>query len=52
MTHQPAPTRSEVCCLYDALQQGYAGVVLSDEVAGDIPVESCRSAALFKHESF
>jgi pyruvate kinase len=53
MTHQPAPTRSEVCCLYDALQQGYAGVVLSDEVAvGQYPVESCRSAALFKHESF
>lgn len=53
MTRQPTPTRSEVCCLYDALQQGYAGVVLSDEAAvGDYPVESCRAAALFEDEAF
>lgn len=53
MTRQPASTRSEICCLYDALQQGYAGVVLSDEVAvGDYPVASCRAAALFADEAF
>lgn len=53
MTSQPAPTRSEVCCLYDALAQGYAGFVLSDETAvGRYPVESCRVAALFEDETF
>jgi pyruvate kinase len=31
LTAQPTPTRSEVCHLYDALQAGYGGVVLSDE---------------------
>ncbi len=49
MTGQPTPTRSEVCYLYDALTRGYRGIVLSDETAiGLYPVESCRSAALFK----
>ncbi len=49
MTAQPAPTRSEVCYLHDALARGYRGVVLSDETAiGRYPVESCQAAALFK----
>jgi pyruvate kinase len=49
MTEHPTPTRSEVCHLYDVLQQGYTGVVLSDETAiGRYPVESCQAAALFK----
>lgn len=49
MTRQPTPTRSEVCYLYDTLQHGYAGVVLSDETAvGKYPLESIRTAALFK----
>lgn len=52
MSTQPVPTRSEVCYLYDALQQGYQGFVLSDETAiGRYPVESCRVAALFKATS-
>ncbi|RPI96696.1 MAG: hypothetical protein EHM39_10605, partial [Chloroflexi bacterium] len=49
MTGQPAPTRSEVCYLYEALTKGYHGLVLSDETAiGRYPVESCQVAALFK----
>lgn len=49
MTAHPAPTRSEVCYLYDALRQGYRGVVLSDEAAiGRYPIESCQTAALFR----
>lgn len=49
LVDHPAPTRSEVCALYDALAGGYAGVILSDETAiGRHPVESCRAAALFK----
>ena len=49
MVEHPTPTRSEVCYLYDLLQQGYYGVVLSDETAiGRYPVESCRTAALFQ----
>lgn len=49
MTTQLTPTRSEVCHLYDALCQGYQGVVLSDETAvGRYPIESCQVAALFK----
>ena len=52
MTTHPAPTRSEVCYLRDALAQGYRGFVLSDEVAiGQYPVESCRTAAMFRGES-
>lgn len=51
MTVSETPTRSEVCCMYDALKQGYAGFVLSDETAvGRNPVESCRAAALFRGE--
>ncbi len=50
MTGHAAPTRSEVCYLYDALQAGYQGFVLSDETAiGGYPVESCRAAAMFKY---
>jgi pyruvate kinase len=49
LTHHPIPTRSEVCHLYDSLQAGYAGLVLSDETAiGDDPVAACRAAALFR----
>jgi pyruvate kinase len=49
LTGQPNPTRSEVCYLYDSLQRGYRGFVLSDETAiGSYPVESVRSAALFR----
>jgi pyruvate kinase len=49
MTEHPTPTRSEVCTLYDALLKGYRGFVLSDEAAvGRYPIESCRSAALFR----
>ena len=49
MVEHATPTRSEVCYLYDALQRGYQGVVLSDEAAiGRYPVESCRVAGLFR----
>lgn len=49
MAQYPAPTRSEVCYLYDALVTGYRGFVLSDETAvGRYPLESCRMAALFR----
>jgi pyruvate kinase len=49
LAEHPTPTRSEVCTVYAALMQGYAGVVLSDETAiGRDPVESCRIAALFR----
>jgi pyruvate kinase len=49
MTEHPAPTRSEVCYLYEALLKGYRGFVLSDEAAiGHYPIESCRTAALFR----
>jgi pyruvate kinase len=49
LAEHPTPTRSEVCAVYAALMQGYAGVVLSDETAiGRDPVESCRIAALFR----
>ena len=49
MTEHSVPTRSELCYLYDALQTGYQGVVLSDETAvGHAPIEACRTAALFK----
>jgi pyruvate kinase len=52
MTGQPAPTRSEVCYLYDALVKGYRGFVLSDETAiGRYPIEACRIAALYKSQA-
>lgn len=49
MTNKSTPTRSEVCYIYDALARGYHGFVLSDETAiGRYPVETCRTAALFR----
>lgn len=49
MTAEPAPTRSEVCYIYDTLARGYRGLVLSDETAtGRYPVESVRAAAMFR----
>jgi pyruvate kinase len=49
MVKSPVPTRSEVCCIHDALVQGYQGLVLSDETAvGEHPVEACLTAALFR----
>jgi pyruvate kinase len=52
MVEHPTPTRSEVCYLYEALQKGYAGAILSDETAvGRYPVESCRAVALFLKSS-
>jgi len=49
MVDASVPTRSELCAAYDALAQGYAGLVLSDETAiGRHPVESCRTAAMFR----
>ncbi len=49
MVDHPAPTRSEVGTLYEALIKGYHGFVLSDEAAiGQHPIESCRTAALFR----
>ena len=48
MVEHPTPTRSEICYLYEALQKGFNGLVLSDETAiGHYPVESCRAAAQF-----
>lgn len=45
MTKHAQPTRSEICHLYDAICQGFAGVVLSDETAiGDNPAAACRMA--------
>jgi pyruvate kinase len=49
LTQHPTPTRSEVCNLYEALQRGVAGCVLSDETAiGRNPLEACRAAALWR----
>jgi pyruvate kinase len=49
MVDSPVPTRSEVCCIHDALVKGYQGVVLSDETAvGRYPLEACRAASLFR----
>jgi len=49
MVEHPTPTRSEISYLYEVLQRGFRGVVLSDETAvGTFPVESCRTAALFR----
>ncbi|MBI5537883.1 MAG: hypothetical protein HY898_34475 [Deltaproteobacteria bacterium] len=46
LTAHAAPTRSEVCHLFDVIQRGYAGIVLSDETAiGTDPVRAVRSAA-------
>ena len=49
LTEHATPTRSEVCYLYDCLQQGYRGFVLSDETAiGQDPLGAARTACLFK----
>jgi pyruvate kinase len=46
LTRHRAPTRSEVCHLYDLAARGYAGCVLSDETAvGDDPVRAVSEAA-------
>jgi pyruvate kinase len=51
MSEHPTPTRSEISYLYDSLQRGFGGVVLSDETAiGRYPVESCCVAALFNSD--
>jgi pyruvate kinase len=48
MTEHETPTRSEVCYLYDALEAGYRGVVLSDETAiGRHPQAAVRMAGIF-----
>lgn len=52
MTEHATATRSELCYLHDALQAGYAGVVLSDETAvGRAPVSACEAAAMFLRRS-
>jgi pyruvate kinase len=49
LTANPTPTRSEISCLYESLQRGFRGFVLSDETAvGAHPLEACRVAALFR----
>ena len=46
LTAHAEPTRSEVCHLYDLVERGYAGIVLSDETAvGSDPVNACTRAA-------
>jgi pyruvate kinase len=51
MTTAAAPTRSEVCFLYGALEAGYQGFVLSDETSiGHHPLASCRAAGIFRTE--
>jgi len=48
LSANPTPTRSEISCLYESLQRGFRGFVLSDETAvGAYPLEACRVAALF-----
>lgn len=45
LTAHASATRSEVCHLFDILQRGYAGIVLSDETAvGADPVGAVRAA--------
>ncbi len=45
LTRHADPTRSEVCHLFDLIDRGYAGIVLSDETAiGDDPVRAVRVA--------
>jgi pyruvate kinase len=45
LTEHRSPTRSEICHLYDLLDRGYAGIVLSDETAiGCDPVNAVRVA--------
>jgi len=48
LSANPTPTRSEISYLYESLQRGFRGFVLSDETAvGAYPLEACRVAALF-----
>ncbi len=50
MTFHSAPTRSELCYLYDALCIGYSGIVLSDETAiGNDALLCCEFASLFRN---
>jgi pyruvate kinase len=54
LTGHPEPTRSEACHLYDVLDRGYSGIVLSDETAiGNDPVHATGVAAMllssFRH---
>jgi pyruvate kinase len=40
MVENPRPTRTEICHLYDLIDKGYSGIVLSDETAyGKYPEE-------------
>jgi pyruvate kinase len=49
LTLEPHPTRAEVVQLHDLLEDGYCGVVLSDETAtGRYPAAACGTAALFR----
>jgi pyruvate kinase len=49
MTESSTATRSEVCYLFDTLQKGYRGFVLSDETAiGQNPVAACEVAAIWR----
>jgi pyruvate kinase len=51
MVISAAPTRSEVCYIFDSIRSGYSGMVLSDETAvGKFPVESCAAAAQFSED--
>ncbi len=44
LTHHSEPTRSEVCHLFDLVNRGYAGFVLSDETAiGVDPVRAVKT---------
>ncbi len=46
MTAHPTPTRAEICGIYDAIQAGYRGVVLSDETAiGVNPVQAVSACS-------
>ena len=46
LARHDAPTRSEVCHLYDLLARGYEGIVLSDETAvGSTPARAVATAA-------
>lgn len=45
LTRHREPTRSEVCHVFDLVERGYRGVVLSDETAiGDDPVKAVEAA--------
>jgi len=50
LTSHPEPTRSEACHLYDLVERGYAGIVLSDETAiGMDPVRALSQARALLH---